>query len=217
MPLTSQCTNCWKNCSFSHKNARWVLQQIPAHCGIPGNESADSLAKSGSKQLHPLPIATYQEAKALLTVKDVNGEGPLETTNPLHTQPTVWKDMSRPIYSSCEQDTVAWEHTWSELASWTLHCGIAKKRNWRSATSSRTVPPVGNSDHIYGHRMSQPPTSYGERRKTCAAPPNSWQHVDWGSKHGWSTAEEEEEEEEEEEDEERTLRFFPTWYADIDH
>ena len=25
---------------------------------------------------------------------------------------------------------------------------------------------------------STPPTSCGERRKTCAAPPNSWQHVD---------------------------------------
>ena len=48
--------------------------------------------------------------------------------------------------------------------------------------------------HQLWHRMSQPPTSCGEWRKTCAAPPNSWQHVDWGSKHGWLTTEEEEEE-----------------------
>ena len=39
--------------------------------------------------------------------------------------------------------------------------------------------------------MSQPPTSCRERQKTCTTPPNSWQHVDWGSGHGWSTAEEE--------------------------
>ena len=89
-------------------------------------------------------------------------------------------------------DTVACERTWSELASWTLHSAIAKKQNRRSTTSSRTVPSGGNRDTSYGRRMSQPPTSCGERRKTCAAPPSSWQHVAWGSKHGWSTAEEEE-------------------------
>ena len=33
-----------------------VLQCIPAHCGISGNERADRLAKSGSKQLQPLSI-----------------------------------------------------------------------------------------------------------------------------------------------------------------
>ena len=101
--------------------------------------------------------------------------------------------MSRPLYSGCEQDTVACERTWSESASWTLHSAIAKKQNRRSTTSSRTVPSGGNRDTSYGRRVSQPLTSCGERRKTCAAPPSSWQHVDWGSKHGWSTAEEEEE------------------------
>ena len=65
---------------------------------------------------------------------------------------------------------------------------------WSSTTSSRTVPSGGNRDTSYGRRMSQPPTSCGERWKTCLATPNSWQHVDWGPKHGWSTTEEEEEE-----------------------
>ena len=43
-----------------------VLQWIPAHCGIPGNERADLLVKSVSKQLQPLSTFTYQEAKSLL-------------------------------------------------------------------------------------------------------------------------------------------------------
>ena len=116
------------------------------------------------------------------------------TVGDLLTQSTVWQDMSKPLYSGCEQDTVACERTWSELASWTLHSAIAKKQNRRSTTSSRTVPSGGNRDTSYGRRMSQPPTSCGELRKTCAAQPSSWQHVDWGSKHGWSTTEEEEEE-----------------------
>ena len=108
---------------------------------------------------------------------NVNGKEPLETTTPLLTQSTVWQDMSRPLYSGCEQDTVACERTWSELASWTLHSAIAKKRNRRSATSSRTVPSGGNRDTSYGRRMSQPPTSCGERRRPAPhhpIPGNMW-------------------------------------------
>ena len=46
-----------------------VLQWIPAHCGIPGNERADRLAKSGSKQPQPPVPTTYPEAKTLLKNK----------------------------------------------------------------------------------------------------------------------------------------------------
>ena len=42
-----------------------VLQWIPALCGIPGNERADRLGKSGSKQPNPLSTSTYQEVKTL--------------------------------------------------------------------------------------------------------------------------------------------------------
>ena len=72
-------------------------------------------------------------------------------------------------------------------------CDCKEAENRRSATSSRTFPSGRNRDTSCGRRMSQPPTSCGERWKTCATPHSSWQHVDWGSKHGWSTTEEEEE------------------------
>ena len=43
-----------------------VQQWIPAHCGIPGKERADRLAKTGSKQLQSMSTSTYQETKTLL-------------------------------------------------------------------------------------------------------------------------------------------------------
>ena len=88
---------------------------LVAYFGIPGTERADRLAKSGSKQLQPLSTSTYQEAKTLLRNKDPNGEGPLETTTPLQTEPAIWQDMSRPLFSGCEQDTVASEHTFKRI------------------------------------------------------------------------------------------------------
>ena len=89
-----------------------VLQWIPAHCGIPGNERVDRLAKSGSKELQPLSTSTYQEAKTLLRNSQrcqwrrVTGD-----CNPSTNSINVWQDMSRPLYSGCEQDTVACEST----------------------------------------------------------------------------------------------------------
>ena len=144
----------------------------------------------GSQQMSRLQVAgmTWPE---LRNRQKCQWNRATEDYNPSTDPVNVWQDMSKPCYSGCEQDTVACKRIRSELVSWTLHSAVAKKRNRRSTTSSRTVPSGGNRDTSYDCRMSQPPTSCRERRKTCAAPHNSWQHVDWGSKLGWSTAEEE--------------------------
>ena len=46
-----------------------VLQRIPAHTGIHGNEVADELAKEGSKKQQPKSKFSYQEAKMLIRNK----------------------------------------------------------------------------------------------------------------------------------------------------
>ena len=46
-----------------------VLQWIPAHTGIHGNEVADQLAKEGSKKKQPKSKLSYQEAKTLIRNK----------------------------------------------------------------------------------------------------------------------------------------------------
>ena len=97
--------------------------------------------KRGWDLVHLCVSVTWTEWQGYYcTTKNVNGKEPLETTTPLLTQSTVWQDMSRPLYSGCEQDTVACEHTYSELASLTPHSVIAKKWNRQPTTSSRTFP-----------------------------------------------------------------------------
>ena len=46
-----------------------VMQWIPAHVGIHGNESADKLAKEGSKQQQPRHPVSFKESKTLLKCK----------------------------------------------------------------------------------------------------------------------------------------------------
>ncbi|GFR84298.1 ribonuclease H1 [Elysia marginata] len=42
------------------------FQWIPSHCGIPGNERADRLAKEGSKQDQTTELFSYQEVKSVI-------------------------------------------------------------------------------------------------------------------------------------------------------
>ncbi|XP_014278627.1 ribonuclease H-like [Halyomorpha halys] len=57
---------CWKSIECKQEIRKvLVMQWIPAHCGIPGNEEADRLARLGGSQPHPLLPITMDMAKEM--------------------------------------------------------------------------------------------------------------------------------------------------------
>jgi len=69
-PSADQLTENLKvNLSLLQQSRRTVLQWIPAHVGIPGNEKADQLAKEGSRMQQPNTSMTYNEARTLIKAK----------------------------------------------------------------------------------------------------------------------------------------------------
>ena len=48
------------------KHRRVALQWVPSHCGIPGNEKADRLAKNGSLMQQPDCTVTFQQKKNMI-------------------------------------------------------------------------------------------------------------------------------------------------------
>ena len=48
------------------KESRVVLQWIPAHCNIRGNEEADRLAKQGGSMPQPTHLLSYNEARTII-------------------------------------------------------------------------------------------------------------------------------------------------------
>ena len=164
-------------CFLTHKRlpheCAAVLQWIPAHCGIPGNDLADRLAKSGSKKLQPPSTSTYQEAKD--PAPKQTEDRVEESRWGLQTQPTIpstsSRDATRPQSWGCEQTTVDYEPTWSALVSLTLLTATARQHNKQFTIWSRNVPCVTCREDRLGHR------SCGEQRKICVAPSTSWQHL----------------------------------------
>ena len=93
-------------------NASWSYSGSRPTVGFQEMKEQIDWLNLGANNCNPCPSPLTRKPKPCSeTDKHVNGKEPLETTNPLLTQSTVWQDMTRPLSSGCEQDTVACERT----------------------------------------------------------------------------------------------------------
>ena len=131
--------------------------------------------RANNRNLCPPPL-TRKPKPCSEIAKNANGKEPLETT-------TSTDPINR--LAKHEQTTI--------FRLRTGHCGLRAHLKRTGIMDSalcdckeaeqtihhilQDFPSGGNRDTSNDRRMSQPP-SCGERRKTCAAPPKSWQNVD---------------------------------------
>ena len=152
-----------------------VLQWIAAHCGIPGNERADRLAKTGSKQLQPTSTSTYQEAKTLLR----------------NRQKCQWKRATGDYNPSTDPVNRLARHEQTTIFRLrTGHCGLrahlmrigimdsalcdCKEAEQTVHHIHRTVPSGGNRDTSYGRNHQQAVGNGGGIAPHHPVPGNMW-------------------------------------------
>ena len=105
-------------------NAPWSYSGSRPTVGFQEMKEQIAWLSLGANNCNPCPPPRTRKPKPCSeTDKNVNGKEPLETTTPQLTQSTVWQDMSKPLYSGCEQDTVACERT---EANW--HHGLCTEQ-----------------------------------------------------------------------------------------
>ena len=84
-----------------------VLQWIPAHTGIRGNEMADQLAKEGRQKEQPPSHLSYREVKTLIHNKKgkPSSTARLEDTTQTRVHSISCHDTNRPSSFASEQAT----------------------------------------------------------------------------------------------------------------
>ncbi|GFS06020.1 ribonuclease H [Elysia marginata] len=140
------------------------FQWKPSHCGIPGNERADWLAKEGSKQDQTTESFSYQEVKPV--IKGIYSERwKAENTNY-----SFKRDMMHQLPRK-EQCTI--------FRSRTGHCQL-RAHQYRMGTSQTPMCECGTSRQTVNHLLQDCPLYTNERGKLWPENPDIVQKL-WGN------------------------------------
>ena len=128
----------------------FTLQWIPAHCGIQGNEKADSLAKEGSKKEQPVPELSFCEAKSLIR----------------HRTRVIWRsshggyDYQRDALHSLGRSDAS-----AIYRLRTGHCGL-RAHLWRLHLVDTALCPCAQADQTPAHILQDCPLHAAQRGRT---------------------------------------------------
>ncbi|GFR91624.1 Gag-Pol polyprotein [Elysia marginata] len=140
------------------------FQWIPSHCGIPGNERADRLAKEGSKQDQTTESFSYQEVKSV--IKGIYSERwKAENTNY-----SFKRDMMHQLPRK-EQCTI--------FRLRTGHCQL-RAHQYRLGTSQTSMCECGTSRQTVNHLLQDCPLYTNEKGKLWPENPDVVQKL-WGN------------------------------------
>ena len=124
---------------------RVVLQWVPAHCGIPGNETADQLAKLGARERQPENSVSFTEKKTLVKAK-------------LQPQTT--------------RDAIHYLERWQQVAIMRLrtgHCRLNAHMFRKLKLAPSPTCPCGLEDQTPEHVLQTCPLLQGLRETTWPA------------------------------------------------
>ena len=127
-----------------------VLQWIPAHTGIGGNEKADRLAKAGSREEQPQTILSYQEVRTLIKNKS---KGFIKNKN------EGYNPHQDALHHLSRQE----ETTIFRLR--TGHCGLNSHLK-RIGVKPSPICPCGEADQTPQHVLQSCPLFLEERKQT---------------------------------------------------
>ena len=139
--------------ALQRSTEKTILQWIPSHCNIPGNEKADRLAKEGGKKEQQDQSITYTEAKTIIKEKQ---KRKWLQQHPDHNPRDSFYQLSR------EEQVII-------MRLRTGHCRLRHHLFTKFNIGDSPVCPCGTADMTVEHLLQHCPTHQNLRADTWPA------------------------------------------------
>ena len=146
-----------------------IMQWIPGHSNIPGNDKADTLAKKGSGQEQPPTQTTFETAKQIIRSnykEEWLNEWAMGTTGRVLFQHMTTPNVNDSIDNLCRKD----QATIFRLR--TQHIPLHSHLNRIGAIAEKTCPLCGHPEETVEHHLFQCPNLEDLRRQLLPPQPD---------------------------------------------